>query len=97
MIRKTVNLSDADAKKLAPYFKEGTFEREALAGAVGEEAPLYSDSAVLSALALLGAKSIQEEADERGYRELAKTYGPEDHRIAEWSLEMAAEAWKEDE
>lgn len=92
--RKTVNLRGEDEDVIRPFLSDGP-ERAELARMVGEEATLYSDSAALRALAVLGARAVKERIAERGYESLAAAYTEEDRTAAEASLETAAEAWVE--
>ncbi|MBI4730499.1 MAG: hypothetical protein HY775_13520, partial [Acidobacteria bacterium] len=46
MLRKTVNLQGEDAAAIQPFLADGP-DRQELARMVGEEAPLYSESAAL--------------------------------------------------
>lgn len=94
MLRKTVNLTGEDAEAIRPFLVDGP-DRAELARMVGEEAPLYSDSAALRALAVLGARAVGERIAERGYEGLAVAYTEEDRTACEASLDMAAEAWTE--
>ncbi|MBI4728259.1 MAG: hypothetical protein HY775_01965, partial [Acidobacteria bacterium] len=94
MLRKTVNLQGEDAAAIQPFLADGP-DRQELARMVGEEAPLYSESAALRALAVLGAHAVRERIAERGYENLARAYTEEDRTACEASLDLAAEAWTE--
>lgn len=95
MKRKTVNLSDEDYEELRRFFDPNAPERRSLVAGVGEEPEAYSDSAVLRALALRGARVIRQQLLAEGYKQLAESYDTEDRAWAEASLEMAAETWRD--
>lgn len=96
MKRRTVNLTDEEDRLLGPYFDQSSPQNHALAARAAEEAPLYSDSAVLRALALEGAKAIEDQLMAAGYRELAASYGEMDLAIADESLAVIAEMWDDE-
>jgi len=82
MPRKTVNLTDEEADRLAAFFASDTKERAALARVVGEEAATYSESGVLRQLTLLGLRYVKDEVLREGYEALAAAETEEDRRIA---------------
>ena len=96
MNRKTVNLSDDEAARLARYLDDTTPEAVALAGRVGEEAPTYSESATLRRLALLGMQQIEEDLLVAGYEELARSETDEDRQLGEIMAEVSAKAIDEE-
>jgi hypothetical protein len=93
MKRRTVNFGDSEYMEIAPFIDEEGPERAMLADAVGEAAPLYSDSAALRALMLLGARSLRARMLDHGYAKLAEWYGAEEIAAAEASLEDVADVW----
>jgi hypothetical protein len=96
MARKTVNLSDEEAGRLASFFEGETAERSALARAVGEETAPYSESSVLRQLTLLGMRYVQDEVLREGYEALAAAETDEDRPEAEAMWGMSAEAMGDD-
>jgi hypothetical protein len=97
MLRKSVNLTDRDLERLAPYFEKQSEERRLLAEAVGEDAATYSDSAVLRELALLGAQTLMEKAMEEGYRKYAEIPDPDRDAWIQMSARAIAENIRREE
>jgi hypothetical protein len=96
MPRKTVNLTEEEADRLASFFEGETPERSALARAVGEEAAPYSESSVLRQLTLLGMRYVQDELLREGYEALAAAETAEDPGGADAIWDMSVEAMGDD-
>lgn len=65
LLRKTINLADADRSAVAPFLDAGTAEHAALESLAGER--LGSDSAELRALVLLGVERVREQLLQSAY------------------------------
>jgi hypothetical protein len=97
MPRKTVNLTEEEADRLASFFEGETPERSALARAVGEDTAPHSESGVLRQLTLLGMRYVQDEVLREGYEALAAAETDEDRRAADAMWDMSVEAMGDDD
>jgi hypothetical protein len=95
MQRKTINLIGTSAEALGPFMKPGTAERAALEDMTGES--LGSESDVLRALVVLGARAARDHQLELGYAEWAAAWDEEDEQWSQAAQTLAAEAWRNDE
>lgn len=95
-VRKTVNLSPEDYEDLAPFLDEESREHAELAAAVGEEGVAYSESGALAALARVGARVVRDRILDRGYRELARSQGPQDDAFLDFAWGEVASAWADE-
>lgn len=95
-VRKTLNLASEDYEALEPFLTEGTPERDALAALVGEEPAPWSESATITSLARLGARTVRERLLDRGYRELADTRDADDETYERWARERTEELWRDE-
>src|SRR5688572_9913824 len=91
-VRNTVNLTEDEELVLGPFLDEGSRERDELARATADDG-LDSDSAVLAALARLGAAVVRDRMLEQGYAELAAVEDGDDRAFTAFSAGEGAKRW----